>query len=76
MKFIIGPRASGVSTDLILEASKFDEPIIVPNEASARYIKDICLTYEIPCPQTCTFREIKNANFFREKKLKQFIFQM
>ena len=30
MKFIIGGRGSGVTTDILLEASKFDRPIIVP----------------------------------------------
>ena len=30
MKIIIGSRKSGVTTDLILEASKFNIPIIVP----------------------------------------------
>lgn len=38
MKFIIGSRGSGVTTDILLEASKFDRPIIVPTEANKRHI--------------------------------------
>ena len=33
MKFIIGSRGSGVTTDILLEASKFDRPIIVPHRS-------------------------------------------
>lgn len=43
MKFIIGGRGSGVTTDILLEASKFDRPIITPTEASKHHIKDECL---------------------------------
>lgn len=43
MKFIIGSRGSGVTTDILLESSKFDRPIIVPTEANKRHIKDECL---------------------------------
>lgn len=69
MKFIIGPRTSGVTTDLILEVSKFNQPILVPNEASAKHIKTLCDSYDIPCPEIYTFREIKNPMFFKGKRI-------
>ena len=69
MKFIIGSRVSGVTTDLIFEASKFNEPIIVPDEASAKHIKCLCTTYDIPCPEIYTFREIKNPMFFKGRRI-------
>lgn len=61
MKFIIGSRGSGVTTDILLEASKFDRPIIVPTEASKRHIKDECVRLGIICPDVYTFLQVKNG---------------
>lgn len=69
MKFIIGSRGSGVTTDLILEASKFDRPIIVSTEANKCHIKDEYVRLGIPCPDIYTFGQIK-AGVFREQNLK------
>lgn len=63
MKFIIGSRGSGVTTDILLEASKFDRPIIVPTEVSKRYIKDECLRLGIICPDVYTFGQVKMGVF-------------
>lgn len=67
MKFIIGGRGSGVTTDILLEASKFDRPIIVPNEPYKRHIVDECVRLNIPCPDIYTFSQIK-AGIFRGQK--------
>lgn len=61
MKFIIGSRGSGVTTDILLEASQFDRPIIVPTEANKRHIKDECLRLGIICPDVYTFGQVKNG---------------
>ncbi len=63
MKFIIGSRGSGVTTDVILEASQFDRPIIVPNEIYKRHIKDECVRLNISCPDIYTFTQIKAGIF-------------
>lgn len=60
MKFIIGNRQSGVSTDLLLEASKFDRTIIVPTEAMKKYIKHQCVELNITCPDIFTVGQLKN----------------
>ena len=39
MKFILGDRGSGVTTDLVLEAAKFGGVIICPSLAQAEYAK-------------------------------------
>lgn len=59
MKFIIGSRGSGVTTDLLLEASKFDRPIIVPTEAMKRHIKEECVRLNIRCPDLYNFGQVK-----------------
>lgn len=59
MKFIIGGRGSGVTTDLLLEASKFDRPIIVPTEAMKCHIKDECVRLGIRCPDLYNFGQVK-----------------
>ena len=61
MKFIIGSRGSGVTTDILLEASKFNRPIIVPTEANKRHIKDECVRLGIICPDVYTFCQVKNG---------------
>lgn len=61
MKFIIGSRGSGVTTDILLEASQFDRPIIVPTEVNKRHIKDECLRLGIVCPDVYTFGQVKNG---------------
>lgn len=61
MKFIIGSRGSGVTTDILLEASKFDRPVIVPMEANKKHIKDECVQLGIPCPDVYTFRQVKDG---------------
>lgn len=63
MKFIIGSRGSGVTTDILLEASKLDRPIIVPTEANKRNIKDECLRLGIICPDVYTFGQVKMGAF-------------
>lgn len=63
MKFIIGGRGSGVTTDILLEASKFDRPIIVPPEAMKCHIKDECLRLGIVCPDVYTFGQVKMGVF-------------
>ena len=63
MKFIIGSRGSGVTTDILLEASQFDRPIIVPTEANKRHIKDECLRLGIICPDIYTFGQVKMGAF-------------
>lgn len=63
MKFIIGSRGSGVTTDILLEASKFDRPIIVPTEAMKRHIKDECVRLGIRCPDLYNFGQIKMGVF-------------
>lgn len=63
MKFIIGSRGSGVTTDILLEASQFDRPIIVPTEANKRHIKDECLRLGIICPDVYTFDQVKMGVF-------------
>lgn len=67
MKFIIGNRGSGVTTDILLEASQFDRPIIVPTEANKRYIKDECLRLGIICPDVYTFGQVKMGVFRGQK---------
>lgn len=59
MKFIIGGRGSGVTTDLLLEASQFNRPIIVPTEAMKHYIKDECVRLSIRCPDLYNFGQVK-----------------
>lgn len=59
MKFIIGGRGSGVTTDILLEASQFDRPIIVPTEVNKRHIKDECLRLGIRCPDLYNFGQVK-----------------
>lgn len=61
MKFIIGNRGSGVTTDILLEASKFNRPIIVPMEPDKAYIKDKCVDLGIPCPDVYTFKQVKDG---------------
>lgn len=61
MKFIIGNRGSGVTTDILLEASKFNRPIIVPMEPDKTYIKDKCVDLGIPCPDVYTFKQVKDG---------------
>ena len=67
MKFIIGSRGSGVTTDILLEASQFDRPIIVPTEANKRHIKDECLRLGIICPDIYTFNQVKMGVFRGQK---------
>lgn len=69
MKFIIGSRGSGVTTDILLEASKFDRPIIVPNDLYKRSIKDECVRLGITCPDIYTFGQIK-AGFLKNQESK------
>lgn len=59
MKFIIGSRGSGVTTDLLLEASQFNRPIIVPTEVMKHYIKDECVRLGIKCPNLYNFGQVK-----------------
>lgn len=61
MKFIIGNRGSGVTTDILLEASKFNRPIIVPMGPDKAYIKDKCVDLGIPCPDVYTFKQVKDG---------------
>ena len=61
MKFIIGNRGSGVTTDILLEASKFDRPIIVPTEAMKHHIKDECVRLGIRCPDLYNFGQVKSG---------------
>lgn len=61
MKFIIGNRGSGATTDILLEASKFDRPIIVPMEPDKAYIKDKCVDLGIRCPDVYTFKQVKDG---------------
>lgn len=67
MKFIIGSRGSGVTTDILLEASQFDRPIIVPTEANKRHIKNKCLRLGIICPDVYTFDQVKMGVFRGQK---------
>lgn len=39
MKFILGDRGSGVTTDFVLEAAKFGGVIVYPTFAQAEYVK-------------------------------------
>lgn len=68
MKFIIGSRGSGVTTDILLEASKFDRPIIVPTEANKRHIKEECVRLGIFCPDVYTFEQVKMGAFRGQNK--------
>lgn len=61
MKFIIGSRGSGVTTDTLLESSQFDRPIIVPTEADKQHIKNECLRLGIVYPDVYTFSQVKNG---------------
>ena len=61
MKFIIGERGSGVTTDILLEASKFDRPIIVPMEFNKHHIKNECARLGIVCPDIYTFDQVKTG---------------
>ena len=61
MKIIIGPRKSGVTTDLILEASKFNIPIIVPYYVNTKYIEDLCTQKNIKCPPLYTIQDLKDG---------------
>lgn len=61
MKIIIGSRDSGVTTDLILEASKFNIPIIVPFDVNAEYIKNLCMEKNIKCPPLYTIQNLKDG---------------
>lgn len=63
MKFIIGSRGSGATTNVLLEASQFDRPIIVPTEANKRHIKNECLRLGIICPDVYTFEQVKMGVF-------------
>lgn len=54
MKIIVGSRGSGVTTDLILKASKFNIPIIVPYYGSTKHIEDLCIEQDIKCPPLYT----------------------
>ena len=67
MKFIIGSRGSGVTTDILLEASRFDKSIIVPTEANKRHIKDECSRLGINCPDIYTFEQVKMGVFKGQK---------
>ena len=69
MKFIIGSRGSGVTTDILIEASQFDRPVIVPTEANKHHIKDECLRLGIICPEVYTF-----VNAWLEWTLKEYGF--
>lgn len=61
MKIIVGSRDSGVTTDLILKASKFNIPIIVPYYGSTKYIEDLCIEQDIKCPPLYTIQDLKNG---------------
>lgn len=61
MKIIIGSRKSGVTTDLILEASKFNIPIIVSYYGSAKHIEGLCIEQDIKCPPLYTIQDLKNG---------------
>lgn len=71
MKIIIDSRKSGVTTDLILEASKFNIPIIVPFEVNAKYIENLCKEKNIKCPILYTIQDLKNGKLIgtRYKKI-------
>lgn len=58
MKFIIGSRGSGVTTDILLESSRFDRPIIVPTKSMKRHIKDECVRLGIRCPDLYDFGQV------------------
>lgn len=67
MKFIIGNRGSGVTTDILLEASQFNRPIIVPTELNKKHIKNECVRLGIHCPDIYTFGEVKMGVFRGQK---------
>lgn len=41
MKFILGDRGSGVTTDIVLEAAEFGGVIICPSFSQAEYVKGL-----------------------------------
>ena len=58
MKYIIGNRQSGVTTDLILEANKFGSAILVPTDVSKDFIKHKCDELGIKCPDIFSVGDI------------------
>ena len=77
MKIIIGLRKSGVTTDLVLEASKFNIPIIIPYYVNTKYIEDLCIEQDIKCPPLYTIQDLKNGKLkgTRYKKICIFDFE-
>lgn len=58
MKYLVGNRASGVSTDLLIEASRFNGVLIVSSTSSIYNSTRICKELGIRCPTMLTFEEL------------------
>ena len=67
MKFIISPRQSGVTTDLVLEASKFDHVLIVPTLPMKSYVKDLSKILGVFPPETYAVGELVNKKLPLDK---------
>ena len=74
MKYIIGNRNSGVSSDLILEASNYDTAIIARTNMNKDRIKKKCEDLGIKCPMVFSFNDIL-LNNIDYSKYKHFVIE-
>lgn len=57
MKIITGGRGTGITTDLVLESSKFDIPIVCDGN-SVKYIKELAKEMNIVIPEPIPFNRL------------------
>ena len=73
MKFIIGSRGSGVTTDLLYEACRFGGVLIVPTFTSKECAKDLIDRLGLAHIDIFTVNEIINGGFRGYKNAKIFV---
>ena len=57
-KFLVGGRGSGITTQLIIEASANNYVIITSNHANRNFIQHQCEILGINCPRVVTVGEV------------------
>lgn len=73
MKFIIGSRGSGVTTDLLLEACRYGDVLIVPTSVSRRYAEDLIDSLGLGCIDILTVDNVINGGLRGYKNAKIFV---
>lgn len=62
MKYLIGSRGSGITTQLLMEAVAFDGAVLVPTEASKMLYANKCANMGIEPPKIVSLRDLRDSD--------------